>query len=159
MCRDLTGRKNIGHSNRFGAPFHRHEIALRKQRSERGAIGQPGEWVVVGAMRRGLEVACGTLPVGDAQDGLPAVGPGGDVDRACSQRTVVKAAAVGVAESIGELAVAGLAVLLITSDLPEMVALADRVVVMRAFRVQGEVANDAHEYDPTSRAVMSLIHA
>ncbi|MDT7582787.1 MAG: ribose transport system ATP-binding protein [Pseudonocardiales bacterium] len=62
-------------------------------------------------------------------------------------------------ELIGELAVAGLAVLLITSDLPEMVALADRVVVMRAFRVQGEVANDAHEYDPTSRAVMSLIHA
>jgi ribose transport system ATP-binding protein len=62
-------------------------------------------------------------------------------------------------ELIGQLAVAGLAVLLITSDLPEMVALADRVVVMRGFQVQGEVANDAHEYDPTSRAVMSLIHA
>jgi len=33
------------------------------------------------------------------------------------------------------------------------------VVVMRGFQVRGEVANDAHEYDPTSRAVMSLIHA
>jgi ribose transport system ATP-binding protein len=62
-------------------------------------------------------------------------------------------------ELIGELAVAGLAVLLITSDLPEMVTLADRVVVMRDFQVRGEVPNDTHDYDPTSRAVMSLIHA
>ncbi|HEX4246831.1 MAG TPA: sugar ABC transporter ATP-binding protein [Pseudonocardia sp.] len=62
-------------------------------------------------------------------------------------------------ELIGELAVAGLAVLLITSDLPEMITLADRVVVMRDFQVRGEVPNDAHDYDPTSRAVMSLIHA
>jgi ribose transport system ATP-binding protein len=62
-------------------------------------------------------------------------------------------------ELIGELATEGLAVLLITSDLAEMVTLADRVVVMSGFRVRGEVGNDEHDYDPTSRAVMALIHA
>ena len=61
-------------------------------------------------------------------------------------------------ELIWGLAADGLAVLLITSDLVEMVTLADRIVVMRDFHVCGELAND-HVYDTTSREVMELIHA
>ncbi|GAA1565838.1 sugar ABC transporter ATP-binding protein [Kribbella sancticallisti] len=59
---------------------------------------------------------------------------------------------------IWDLAANGLAILLITSDLPEMITLADRVVVMRDHRVQGEVAND-HDYDTMSQRVIRLIHA
>jgi ribose transport system ATP-binding protein len=61
-------------------------------------------------------------------------------------------------ELISKLAADGLAVLLITSDLVEMVTLADRILVMRDFHVCGEVEND-REYGPTSRRVMGLIHA
>ncbi|MET0233386.1 MAG: sugar ABC transporter ATP-binding protein [Kibdelosporangium sp.] len=61
-------------------------------------------------------------------------------------------------ELIWQLAADGHAVLLITSDLVEMVTLADRIMVMRGFHVCGEVAND-HVYEPVSRQVMSLIHA
>ncbi|WNV82696.1 sugar ABC transporter ATP-binding protein [Umezawaea sp. Da 62-37] len=60
-------------------------------------------------------------------------------------------------ELIWQLATDGLAVLLITSDLVEMVTLADRIVVMRDFHVCGEVVND-HDYEPTSHRVMGLIH-
>jgi len=61
-------------------------------------------------------------------------------------------------ELIGEIAREGVAVLLISSDMPEMVAVADRILVMHGFRVVGEVAND-HVYETTSRAIMSRIHA
>jgi ribose transport system ATP-binding protein len=61
-------------------------------------------------------------------------------------------------ELIWQLAADGHAILLITSDLVEMVTLADRIMVMRGFHVCGEVAND-HVYEPVSRQVMSLIHA
>jgi ribose transport system ATP-binding protein len=61
-------------------------------------------------------------------------------------------------ELIWELAREGRAILLISSDLPEMITLADRIVVMRAYRVQGELAND-HRYDEMSQAVIRLIHA
>jgi len=61
-------------------------------------------------------------------------------------------------ELIWGLAADGLAVLLITSDLVEMVTLADRIIVMRDFHVCGELVND-HVYDSTSREVMELIHA
>jgi ribose transport system ATP-binding protein len=61
-------------------------------------------------------------------------------------------------ELIWQLAADGHAVLLITSDLVEMVTLADRILVMRGFHVCGEVVND-HVYEPVSRQVMSLIHA
>jgi ribose transport system ATP-binding protein len=61
-------------------------------------------------------------------------------------------------ELISKLAADGLAVLLITSDLVEMVTLADRILVMRDFHVCGEVEND-RDYGPTSRRVMGLIHA
>jgi ribose transport system ATP-binding protein len=58
---------------------------------------------------------------------------------------------------IWDLAGQGLAVLLISSDLPEMVELADRIAVMRDFTVQGEVEN-THAYAEMSRAVINLIH-
>ncbi|GAA3130452.1 ribose transport system ATP-binding protein [Kribbella aluminosa] len=59
---------------------------------------------------------------------------------------------------IWDLAANGLAILLITSDLPEMITLADRVVVMRDHRVRGEVVN-SRDYDTMSQRVIRLIHA
>lgn len=61
-------------------------------------------------------------------------------------------------ELIWRLAADGLAILLISSDLPEMVTLADRIVVMRDLRVRGELDND-HDYDRMSGRVIRLIHA
>ena len=51
-----------------------------------------------------------------------------------------------------------MAILLISSDMPEMVTLADRILVMHGFRIVGEVAND-HVYETTSKAIMGRIHA
>lgn len=56
-----------------------------------------------------------------------------------------------------ELADNGTAVLLITSDLPEMISLAERILVMDDFQLMGEVRND-HDYRKMSEAVMDLIH-
>ncbi|MCB1435072.1 MAG: sugar ABC transporter ATP-binding protein, partial [Alphaproteobacteria bacterium] len=51
----------------------------------------------------------------------------------------------------------GAAILLITSDLPEMVDVADRVLVMDGYRIRGEVENNRN-YEHVSTAVMGLIH-
>ena len=61
-------------------------------------------------------------------------------------------------ELIVGLAADGLAILLISSDLPEMVTLADRVLVMRDHQLVGEVDN-GHDYDRTSQAIGRLLHA
>jgi ribose transport system ATP-binding protein len=61
-------------------------------------------------------------------------------------------------ELIWQLAADGMAILLISSDLPEMVTLADRILVMHDFQAVGEVAND-HNYDTVSAQVIRLIHA
>ncbi|MFI6760056.1 sugar ABC transporter ATP-binding protein [Micromonospora sp. NPDC050417] len=61
-------------------------------------------------------------------------------------------------ELIAELAGAGMALLLISSDLPEIVTLADRVAVMNDFTVRGELAND-HDYGRMSQAIIRMIHA
>ncbi len=55
------------------------------------------------------------------------------------------------------LASEGLAILLISSDMPEMVRLADRVAVMRGGRVMGTLTND-HDYAHMSQEIMGLIH-
>ena len=60
-------------------------------------------------------------------------------------------------ELIWKLADEGLAILLISSDLAEMVTLADRVVVMDQFIVRGEVDN-THDYDAMSKAIIDHIH-
>lgn len=56
-----------------------------------------------------------------------------------------------------ELADSGTAVMVISSDMPEIIALADRIVVMNDYRVQGEVENSG-VYDQMSEAIMGLIH-
>jgi ribose transport system ATP-binding protein len=61
-------------------------------------------------------------------------------------------------ELIAELAGTGLALLLISSDLPEVVTLADRIAVMGDFTIRGELAND-HDYGRMSQAIIRLIHA
>lgn len=58
-------------------------------------------------------------------------------------------------EMIRRQAEAGLAVLVVSSDLPEMLALADRVLVMREGRLQGEISGDA----ASEEAVMHLATA
>lgn len=59
---------------------------------------------------------------------------------------------------IWNLAEQGVAVLLISSDLPEMVLLADRVVVMRDMRIVGDLEN-SRVYDEMSSEIMNCIHA
>jgi ribose transport system ATP-binding protein len=49
-------------------------------------------------------------------------------------------------------------ILLISSDMAEMITLADRILVMHGFRIVGEVAND-RVYETTSKAIMSCVHA
>ena len=55
-------------------------------------------------------------------------------------------------EMIRKQAAAGLAVLMVSSDLPEVLAVADRIVVMKQGRIQGELAAAA----ATEEAVMQL---
>jgi ABC-type sugar transport system ATPase subunit len=63
-------------------------------------------------------------------------------------------------EMIRRQAEAGLAVLVASSDLPEVLALADRVVVMREGRVQGELSGDeATEESVMRMATSEMAHA
>ena len=57
---------------------------------------------------------------------------------------------------IAELAEEGTAILLISSDLREVVQLADRILVMGEFRLLDEIANDG-EYAPISERIMRAI--
>jgi ribose transport system ATP-binding protein len=61
-------------------------------------------------------------------------------------------------ELFGEIAREGVSILLISSDMAEMITLADRILVMHDFQIAGEVAND-RVYESTSKAIMSCIHA
>jgi ribose transport system ATP-binding protein len=61
-------------------------------------------------------------------------------------------------ELIAEITRAGVSVLLISSDMPEMITLADRILVMRDFALVGEIENE-RRYEPMSRRIMTFIHA
>ena len=58
---------------------------------------------------------------------------------------------------IHDLANEGTAILLITSDMPEMVDVADRILVMDGYEIKGEVENDRN-YERVSREIMGFIH-
>jgi len=58
---------------------------------------------------------------------------------------------------IRDLASSGTAIILITSDMPEMIQLADRIAVMTDFVVSGEVSNDG-VYSSMSKKIFDLIH-
>ncbi|GAA0937282.1 hypothetical protein GCM10009575_049010 [Streptomyces rhizosphaericus] len=60
-------------------------------------------------------------------------------------------------ELIWELARDGLPILLISSDLAEMITLADRVVVMADHRIRGELDND-RDYERMSGRIIRIIH-
>jgi ribose transport system ATP-binding protein len=60
-------------------------------------------------------------------------------------------------ELIRDLSDTGTAILLISSDMPEMITLADRIVVMNDYRIQGEIVN-SRDYDTMSEGIMHLIH-
>jgi len=49
------------------------------------------------------------------------------------------------------------AILLISSDMPEMITLADHIVVMNEFRIMGAIDNNRN-YDQISEQIMNLIH-
>jgi ribose transport system ATP-binding protein len=55
-----------------------------------------------------------------------------------------------------ELAERGMGIILISSDMPEMVRLADRILVFRANRIVADLAND-HDYDAMSPSIMGQI--
>lgn len=61
-------------------------------------------------------------------------------------------------ELIWELAGRGLSVLLISSDMPEMIRLADRILVMKGHRIVGAVEN-SRDYEEMSEEIMRFIHA
>lgn len=67
-------------------------------------------------------------------------------------------AKASIHELLNGLADKGMAILLISSDMPEMIALADRILVMHDFAIVHEFEND-RRYDTASRAIMSAIHA
>lgn len=62
-----------------------------------------------------------------------------------------------VHDLIRELSEAGTSILLITSDMPEMVTVADRILIMDEFQLCGEVIND-RDYDTVSEQIMYHIH-
>lgn len=61
-------------------------------------------------------------------------------------------------ELIVELADEGLSIILISSDLAEMISVADRVLVMRAYELVGDLEN-TKDYTSMSRAIMGSIHS
>jgi ribose transport system ATP-binding protein len=61
-------------------------------------------------------------------------------------------------ELIVELANEGLSIILISSDLAEMISLADRILVMRDYQLVGDLDN-SKDYTTMSRGIMTAIHS
>jgi ribose transport system ATP-binding protein len=61
-------------------------------------------------------------------------------------------------ELVAQIARDGVAVLLISSDMAEMITLADRILVVHDFAIVGEVVND-RIYENASQAIIAAIHA
>jgi ribose transport system ATP-binding protein len=59
-------------------------------------------------------------------------------------------------ELIWDLAANGKSILLISSDMPEVIRLSDRILVMRNHAIVGEVPN-THQYDEMSEAIMAQL--
>jgi ribose transport system ATP-binding protein len=57
---------------------------------------------------------------------------------------------------IWNLAEEGMSIILISSDMPEMVRLADRILVFKSNRIVGDLSND-RDYDAMSRGIMERI--
>jgi ribose transport system ATP-binding protein len=57
---------------------------------------------------------------------------------------------------IWELAQEGISILLISSDMPEMIRIADRIMTFRSGRIVGEIANN-RDYDTISHQIMKQI--
>ena len=60
-------------------------------------------------------------------------------------------------ELIIDLSKSGTTIVLISSDMPEMISLADRIIVMKNFIIKGEINND-HNYQSMSSSIMEFIH-
>ena len=60
-------------------------------------------------------------------------------------------------ELIIDLSKSGTTIVLISSDMPEMISLADRIIVMKNFIIKGEINND-HNYQTMSSSIMEFIH-
>ena len=60
-------------------------------------------------------------------------------------------------ELIAQLADEGLSIILISSDLAEMIAVADRILVMRRYELVGDLDN-SKDYQGMSRSIMNTIH-
>ena len=61
-------------------------------------------------------------------------------------------------ELIAQLADEGLSIILISSDLAEMIAVADRILVMRRYELVGDLDN-SKDYQSMSRSIMNTIHS
>ena len=61
-------------------------------------------------------------------------------------------------ELIRELADQRTSILLITSDMPEIITLADRIIVMDDFVIKGDQPNNRN-YEEMSTGIMNLIHS
>ncbi len=59
-------------------------------------------------------------------------------------------------ELIWDLAATGKSILLISSDMPEVIRLSDRILVMRNHAIVGELLN-THRYDEMSEAIMARL--
>jgi len=108
-----------------------------------------------------LEQRVGTLSGGNQQKTSLAKWLAADVDiLIIDEPTVgidIKAKSY-IHELINELADRGMAILLISSDMPEMVAMADRILVMHKFALIDEIVND-RRYEAASIRIMGAIHS